>query len=109
MYMYMYIHVRTFLGEIIAYIVRFTGLSSSPPPPSLTQRTFQGPAQQGPAAESQRLGCEAVGGKELTGFSENNCPLLTPRDRDAQRFYTHYQYRCVLCNIIYMGTIRMDI
>ena len=59
---------------------------------SLTQRNFQG-RQRSPKSEAQRLERESVGGKELTGFSENNCPLVEPRDRDSARFSTHYQQR----------------
>ncbi len=38
---------------------------------------------------------EAVGSKELTGFAENNCPLLEPADKDSQRYSTHYQSKYV--------------
>ena len=66
---------------------------------SLTQRNFQG-HQRSPKTETQRLERESVGGKELTGFSENNCPLVEPRDRDIARFSTHYQQRY---NVIYIS------
>ncbi len=36
---------------------------------------------------------EQVGRKELTGFSENNEPMVEPSDRDTARFSTHYQSR----------------
>ena len=52
---------------------------------------------------------ESVSRKELTGFSENNCPLVEPRDRDSARFSTHYQQRYTLkyihsIIIIWLGT-----
>ena len=57
---------------------------------SITQRNFQG-HQCSPKSETQRLEKESVGGKELTGFSDNNCPMVEPRDKDVPRFNTHYQ------------------
>ena len=59
---------------------------------SLTQRNFRG-HQRSPKSESQKLEREAVGDKELTGFSENNYPVVEPRDKDIARFSTHYQQR----------------
>lgn len=56
---------------------------------SLTQRSFQGASRR----ESKWERSEGVGRKELTGFSENNVPIVEPSGRDTARFSTHYQSR----------------
>lgn len=66
---------------------------------SLTLRNFQG-RQRSPKTESQRLEREEIGGKELTGFSENNGPVVEPRDRDAGRFTTRYQERWAVSSTV---------
>lgn len=61
---------------------------------TLTQRHYRG-HQCLPLSEPRRLGREEVGNKEMSGFSENNIPLVEPRDRDVARFATHYQNRWI--------------
>ena len=53
---------------------------------SYTQRSYKGEAKE----QSDRV---SVGGKELSGYSENNHPLIEPYNKDTQRFTTHYQQR----------------
>ncbi|XP_064397724.1 stabilizer of axonemal microtubules 4-like [Halichondria panicea] len=55
---------------------------------SYTQQSF---GRGGPSREAGPA--RVVGGKEMSGYSENTVPLVEPANRDSQRFSTHYQSR----------------
>lgn len=65
--------------------------------------------QQRPSkSESDRLGNTSVGGKEISGYSENTIPFVQTHDNRA-RFITHYDTKYVAqllpvmftCSLIY--------
>jgi len=64
---------------------------------SLKQNTFYGEQSVAPS-EARKLGCEVIGNKEFSGYTENHAPY-TERlygSKDPEQFQTYYENKLVI-------------